>query len=146
MIAEAPGSQKIVFCPRAVDRGSCFAVDEEHVVTLAPPSILILENGHSYPGKVSPPFGLHPYVIAFAGKIFLLDRLIPVRIPVTRPSFGWRRLSILGVEVEFIRGQRFGISAVVDVEVARVYLHGALVGHGDPGVLVKGHWAVAVEG
>src|SRR5580698_105292 len=44
MIAKVPSSEKVVFRPSAVNRGTLFSVDKKHIVAFAPPAVLILKH------------------------------------------------------------------------------------------------------
>src|SRR5450631_1101173 len=46
MVLEAPGAQEVVLGPGAGDGWLLCAVHEKHVVALAPPIILVLQDGH----------------------------------------------------------------------------------------------------
>src|SRR5580704_15738510 len=70
-VTEVPGSEEVVFAARAGDCGGYFVVDKEHVVSFAPPAVLVLEHGHSYAYIVSLAFGLEPDVIVVAGWVAL---------------------------------------------------------------------------
>src|SRR5258708_28819013 len=81
-VAEIPGPEKIVFGSRPDDGRRRFAVDEEHVVTLAPPEILVLEHRHRHSRAVAAPGRLHPHVVVLPAAVRLL---VAVRLAVTLP-------------------------------------------------------------
>src|ERR1700691_1377681 len=48
MVFEAPGAEEVVFRAGSADGGFLCPVNEEHVVALAPPVILVLQDGHGH--------------------------------------------------------------------------------------------------
>jgi hypothetical protein len=122
MAAEVPCAEEVVFGAGAVDGGSGFAVDEEHIVAFAEPHVLILQYGHGDAYEVAFAGGFHPDVVVFAVEVFLVVDGESCRcLPVVGPALVGGGLAILRVEVEGVGGQRFGVAAVVDVVVERVY-------------------------
>src|ERR1700685_3350265 len=69
--SKAPGSKKIVFRSSSIDGRLSLAIDKKHIVALAPPAILILQNRHGHADKMSPAGGFHPHIIAVAIYVFL---------------------------------------------------------------------------
>src|SRR3989442_13172218 len=100
MFSKTPCSQKIIFRSSAVDRRRCLSVNEEHVIALAPPGILILQYRHGYAGEMSTACGFNPDVIAFAIQVLLrIYQRIAIRSPLIRPPAVRRAPTVLRMDV-----------------------------------------------
>jgi len=69
MVPKIPRAQEVILRARAIDRRMLFAVNKEHVVAFAPPTVLILENGHGHTHEVPLPGRFKPYVITLSVEI-----------------------------------------------------------------------------
>ena len=115
--AVAPGAQVVVLGPGAVDLRGRRAVDEEHVVALAPPVALILEDALGHADEVAPPLSVEDQVVARAVLVRpAVDQSVAVAGPVGGPAGERRRLTVLRVEVAQIRRQRL-VLLPIDVVV-----------------------------
>src|SRR5437899_5321327 len=101
MTAKIPSAQEVVFGTGAVDGRPGFTVDEKHVVTLAPPPVLILQDGHGNSGKMSATCGVQPDIIFLAIEVRLACNLgIAIALPVGGPASIGLCLPELRVKVE----------------------------------------------
>src|SRR5215831_18404233 len=144
MAAEIPCAQKIVLGAGAIDGWQFLSVDEEHIIALAPPLVLILENRHGHADEMAAPCCFHPDVISFAVEVFQVVH-VAIGLPLIGRSLSGSGLTILSVEVEMVRDKRLAVGAVVDVEVESIGLDCALVRYRDAGVLLKRHRKETVE-
>src|SRR5208283_4604804 len=48
VVSEIPGSEKIIFRPRSIDRRRSLTVHEKHVVAFPKPAVLILQHRHGH--------------------------------------------------------------------------------------------------
>ena len=66
----APSTEKVVLGARATKGRCCPVVDEHHVVALAPPLALVLNQAQRHPHIMSGAFGLERDVILLAVQVF----------------------------------------------------------------------------
>src|SRR6266700_3342578 len=99
-LAEIPCTEKIILRAGSCDGRPGLAINKKHVVSFAPPAVLILQHRHGDANEMASADGRQPKVIAFAGQVFLvLNRGIPVRFPLIGPARVWLSLAILRVEI-----------------------------------------------
>src|SRR5215470_19987182 len=80
---EIPRSEKIIFGACADERRRGRPIDEEHIVTLAPPSVLVLQDRHGYTDELPVPLRFHPDVVVFAiGIAMKIHHRIAILIPL----------------------------------------------------------------
>src|SRR5258708_9531837 len=87
LVAKVESPQKIILGTWSGDRRRFLAVNKEHVVAFAPPSVLVLQDRHAYADKVPAPLGLHPDVVVLAVHILsVFHNLVAVGLPLTCPA------------------------------------------------------------
>ena len=146
VLPEIPRAEEIIFRSGADDRRCRLTVDEEHVVSLAPPEVLILQDRHRDAGEMAAAGGLHPDVVVFTLQVLsAVDRRLAVRLPVAGPSFRRRGLPVLRVEVQRAGRERLLIHAAVDVEVERAHARLPFVRHRDARLPLERHRKEAVQ-
>src|SRR5271157_3880635 len=105
MPAKIPRAQEIVFGAGAVDGGESFAVNEEHVIAFAPPTILVLQDGHGHADEMALALGFQPDVIPFSVEILLsIHERVAIGLPLVRPTRGRIGLAVLRMEIECVLG------------------------------------------
>src|SRR5437660_6708301 len=114
MRAKAPCPQKIVFRAGAVDGRPRLAIDEKHVVAFAPPEILILQDGHRDPCKLSAPASFHPDIVVFATEVgAVIHFRVAILLPVVDPTLCGRGLAILSMKIQSCCRKWPGAGAVI---------------------------------
>src|ERR1700739_2149425 len=84
MVLETPGAQEVVLCAGAGDGWLLCTVHEKHVITLAPPIVLVLQDGHRHTRVLTRALGLKPYIVVLPGQIgFFVHQRLAVARPVT---------------------------------------------------------------
>ena len=82
--------------------------------------------------------GFHPHVIVLSAEILLaVYRARVVRLPMIGPTSGRRRLAILGMKIEGVRGQVSIECLIVNVEIERIDRLAAFIADRDPRPLAK---------
>src|SRR5882757_3344044 len=146
MVLEAPGAKEVVLCPGSGDGWLLCAVNEKHVVALAPPIVLVLQDGHGHTCVLARALGIKPHVVVLPGKVgFLVHQRLAVTRPAVGPAVVGLRLTKLRVEVQRPWRKGRGFHAVFDVVVERLHSSLAFIGHGDAGMPLKGHGEKAVQ-
>src|ERR1700679_2921988 len=93
--SEVPGPEKIILRAGPNNRRGLHSVDEKHVVTFAPPLILVLQHGHRYTHVLAVSFCLHPDIIVLTIQIRLvIDESVLVGFPVACPPMVWLGLIV----------------------------------------------------
>src|SRR5258708_97491 len=147
MAAKIPGPEEIVFGTRAVDGWAGFTIHEKHVVTFAPPAVLILKYGHSDSDKMSAARGFQPNVVFLPVKVRLTFNFgIAIAFPVRSPAVVGLGLAELRVKIERFGRESLLIRAIVEIEIEGVYLLLAFVRNGDARMLLKWHGEKRVQG
>ena len=81
------------------------AVDKHHLVALAPPIALVLQQAKRHADILAWALRLQDRVVAFTEEVLSVVYLgYTVRLPVIRCALVGLRLSILGVEVHHVGG------------------------------------------
>src|SRR5580700_1838223 len=146
MFAKIIGTEKIILGARSRNGWVRIAIDEKHIVTFAPPEILVLKDGHGDANIVTPAARFHPDVVVFAVQVFyVVDSWIAVVRPLVGPAAIGLRLAKLRVKVQSLGRERMGVRAVVKIEIEGVDHLLAFVGNRDVGVLLKGHGEERVQ-
>ena len=144
-VAEVPCAVEVVFRAGSVDGGQGVPVDEDHVVALAEPAVLGLEDGVGDTDEVTAAGGFEVDVVACAGEIFAVsDGGVPVVLPVVDFADVGGSLAVLGVEASEV-GRDAGQGDVIDGEVEVVGGLGAVIGDGEARAGGEGHLEVGVE-
>src|SRR6266567_2337511 len=147
MAAKIPGPEEIVFGTRAVDGWAGFTIHEKHVVTFAPPAVLILKYGHRDSDEMSAARGVQPDVVFLAVEVRLtFNSRIAIAFPVGGPAVIGLGLAELRVKVEGFRRERLLVRAIVEIEIEGVHLLPAFIRNGDARMLLKWHEEKRVQG
>src|SRR5271170_2298565 len=118
MAFETPGAEEVILRAGAGNRRLPGAVNEKHVVALAPPLILVLQDRHGHTGILTTAPGIEPYVVILPGKVgLLIHQRLHVRRPLIGPAAVGLRLTILRMEIERARRKSGFVGAVIDVVI-----------------------------
>src|SRR5260370_7824266 len=121
MADKIPSTEEIIFGPCAVDGWPGFPVNEKHVVAFAPPSILILEDGHRNSHEMSAACGVHPDVIFLAVKVGLtVNSRITIALPVRGPTEIGLRLAELRLNLQRSPPKTLSAPAPAHIEIHAV--------------------------
>src|SRR5215470_7988382 len=86
-LAKIEGPQEIIFRSGPVDGGALLSVEKKHFISLAPPTILVLQHRHRDAQKETLSRRFHPNVVTFAVRILPgIHRLITVGQPLITPT------------------------------------------------------------
>ena len=145
LAAKVPRPVEVVLGARAVNGRPRVAVDEDHVVALAKPAILVLQHSLHHAHKVPAPFGLDKNVVARAIQILrVVGSLVPVVLPVAGCPLARRSLPVLRMEAPNVLGQLLQ-RHVVHGKVERVGLLRPVIGHGHLCGRRKRHFEVRIQ-
>ena len=107
LAAKVPRAVVVVLGAGSVDGGQLVAIDEDHVVALAEPPVLVLLDGMRDTHKMTAPRRFHEDIIVRAIEVLLVaHRIVPVVLPVVGPALAGGGLAILRVKAAHIGGQR----------------------------------------
>ena len=134
LAAEIPGAIEIIFCPRTVDGWQVVAIDKEHVVAFAEPSVLVLQYGLRYANEVSFTYGLEKHVVVSPAQV----------LSVAHDAFARRGLPVLRMESAQPAGKAWQ-RHVINREVEAAHWLRSLIGHRDARSGGERHLEIRVE-
>ncbi len=145
LLAKIPGAVKVVLGAGSVDGWQRVPIDEEHVIALAKPGILVLQHGLRHTHKMPAPRRLHVDVVAFAIEIFAaVHRVIALLIPVVDFALARRSLCVLRMKATKVGGQPRQ-HHIVDGKEVRIRFLAAFIGNRNPGRTRKRHLKISVH-
>ena len=140
-----PGVVEIVFCAGAIQGRILFAINEEHVITFAPPASLVVLYSQVTANVMSGAFYIQNRVIIFAFKIGYVVDFRAVGLQIWAPAFARIFSSPTGMKIGSIFIQRFFIHFIVNVEIQNkrnvILIHNFKLC-----LLIERHWEVTGYG